>query len=156
MQDVTQDTDQYSNSRKYTVPEAAERLSITQDAVRKRITRGTIDHIKDADGRVWVYLDTTKTSRDNDQADDRDELVDALRDQIATLKEHLAGEREANRENRRIIAGLTQRIPTLDSPTVPMRPQEPQEQSGTEPKPKPQPGPRSRLRAAFDALTGRT
>jgi predicted phage gp36 major capsid-like protein len=39
----------------------------------------------------------------------RDELVDELRDRVRALE-------EANRENRRIIAALTSRIPQLEAP----------------------------------------
>lgn len=39
-----------------TVAEAAERLGISQDAVRQRIRRGTIDHERTEDGRLYVYL----------------------------------------------------------------------------------------------------
>jgi uncharacterized protein YecE (DUF72 family) len=38
---------------------------------------------------------------------------------IAVLLEQLAAEREANRENRRIIAGLVQRIPELEAAPEP-------------------------------------
>jgi excisionase family DNA binding protein len=42
-----------------TVQEAARRLGVKDDAVRKRIQRGSIGHDKDSDGRVYVYLDAT-------------------------------------------------------------------------------------------------
>jgi excisionase family DNA binding protein len=42
-----------------TVQEAARRLGVKDDAIRKRIQRGTLDHEKDPDGRVFVYLDAT-------------------------------------------------------------------------------------------------
>lgn len=119
MQDMDQDTVRYKDQDTYAVPEAARLLGITQDAVRKRIARNTIEHGKRQDGRVWVRLDTSETTRDIDRPDDRDKLLDALHDQIETLKEQLVGEREANRENRRIIAGLTQRIPELTSAPAP-------------------------------------
>jgi excisionase family DNA binding protein len=42
-----------------TVQEAAYRLGVKDDAIRKRIQRGTLEHEKDSDGRVYVYLDAT-------------------------------------------------------------------------------------------------
>ena len=40
-----------------TVAQAAARLGVSQDAVRKRIKRGTIEYEQDQDGRLHVYLD---------------------------------------------------------------------------------------------------
>src|SRR5919112_1099640 len=44
-----------------TVQEAAQRLGISQDAVRQRIRRGSMRHDKDDKGRVYVYLNPTNT-----------------------------------------------------------------------------------------------
>ena len=51
-----------------------------------------------------------------------------MQDQIDYLREMLKEEREANRENRRIIAGLVQRVPEL----------EPARESPPEPREKPE------------------
>lgn len=40
-----------------TIQEAARRLGVSEGAVRKRVTRGTLEHDKEPDGRVCVYLD---------------------------------------------------------------------------------------------------
>jgi hypothetical protein len=40
-----------------TIREAARRLGISEGAVRKRVTRKTLEHDKDDDGRVYVLLD---------------------------------------------------------------------------------------------------
>ncbi len=45
----------------------------------------------------------------------KEETIAGLRDQVSYLREQLGQEREANRENRRIIAGLVQRIPELEA-----------------------------------------
>lgn len=42
-----------------TVQEAARRLGVKDDAIRKRVQRGTLEHDKGPDGRVFVYLDAT-------------------------------------------------------------------------------------------------
>ncbi len=43
-----------------TVAEAAERLGVTQDAVRQRVQRNTIEHERTEEGRVYVYLTASK------------------------------------------------------------------------------------------------
>jgi chromosome segregation ATPase len=48
--------------------------------------------------------------------DDVRALVDALQNQIDQLGRQLDDANEANRENRRIIAALTQRIPEIEPP----------------------------------------
>jgi hypothetical protein len=47
---------------------------------------------------------------------DQSELVAALRDQIRDLREQLGQANERDRENRRIIAALTSRIPAIEFP----------------------------------------
>src|ERR687889_1416463 len=104
-----------------TVAQAADRLGITQDAVRKRIARWTIRHDKDHEGRIFVYLDTfereSKTNQDNDQdrasetvSDvDQDKYTRSLEDQIEFLRQELE-------RKDAIIMSLTHRIPELEAP----------------------------------------
>jgi excisionase family DNA binding protein len=137
-----------------TVQEAARRLGVKDDAIRKRIQRGTLRSEKDPeDGRVYVYLDTTQdTTQDAsydgtqdttyDAAEDasRDALmlVEEMKDRIASLERMLDEEREARTEERRrhdtLMATLMQRIPELEPPRderdVPKPASEPR--SGTE------------------------
>jgi hypothetical protein len=47
--------------KRLTVSEAAENLQISEDAVRKRVQRGTLRHDKTLDGHVYVYLDVEKS-----------------------------------------------------------------------------------------------
>jgi hypothetical protein len=47
--------------RALTVADAASALGITQDAVRKRIRRGTIQSEKDESGRIYVYVPASET-----------------------------------------------------------------------------------------------
>jgi hypothetical protein len=49
-------------------------------------------------------------------------LVEALRSQVADLREQLAQAHERDRENRRIIAGLVSRVPQLEAPETPESP----------------------------------
>ena len=48
--------DGYEGLDRVTVAEVARRLSVKEQAIRKRISRGTLQHDKDEDGRVYVYI----------------------------------------------------------------------------------------------------
>ena len=114
-----------------TVAEAAERLGVSQDAVYKRIKRGTIPWDKDEDGKTVVYLEAAHGSTDDstsstDESTDRlktstdnlgsssidsstDVLVDELRDRVSFLEEEL-------RRKDTILMSLVQRVPELEAP----------------------------------------
>ena len=126
-QETVQDVQQYRPQGvldSLTVAQAAERLGITQDAVRKRIARGTIRHEKDYEGHICVYLDTfeseSKTDQDNGQEvgsktvsdADQDKYIRSLEDQVDFLR------RELERKDT-IIMSLTQRIPELEASPEP-------------------------------------
>ena len=101
-----------------TVAEAAEILGISAEAVRGRIRRGTLP-VERESGSVYVLLDRTSEDRTTadqpsttgDQPDDRTDLL------IAELQDRVRSLEEANRENRRIIAALTSRIPAIEAPS---------------------------------------
>jgi hypothetical protein len=127
--------------RLVTVFEAAELLSISPEAVRARIKRGTLAKAKSPDGTVYVQLDSIEWQSDGDRTHDRRAAqsrrdgvgaddgthapplmqahLDSLKEQLAYLREQLNQEREANRENRRIIAGLVGRLPELEASSEP-------------------------------------
>jgi hypothetical protein len=112
--------DRHDSEASATVAEAALVLGISEGAVRKRVERGKLRAEHDAAGRLIVYLEggagattTTDTTRDQPRQSRDDRYTISLEDQVAYLRGQLDQEREANRENRRIIAGLTQRIPEL-------------------------------------------
>jgi hypothetical protein len=103
--------------RRTTVAEAAEVLGISAEAVRGRIRRGTLT-VEREGGTVYVLLEEAEQGRTTagqsrttgDQPNDRTDLLIAeLRDRVRSLE-------EANRENRRIIAALTSRIPAIEAP----------------------------------------
>jgi hypothetical protein len=109
-------------TRRVTLTEAAQVLGVSKEAVRKRVSRGTLPSDVGEDGRRYVYLDAvgdagppgglhgeTWPPGGIHRHDARDELISTLRDQ-------LEAEREANRENRRIIAALASRIPEIEPP----------------------------------------
>ncbi len=104
--------------QRYTVAETADILGLTVEAVRGRIKRGKLEHVKE-DGTVYVLLDTDQTATGRtgqqpvvDQPSDRSfaqaELVEALRDQVTYMRQQLAEEREARRRADTILAQLSQ------------------------------------------------
>jgi DNA-binding transcriptional MerR regulator len=98
------------------VIEAAERLGVTRDAIHKRIRRGSIEHEQGDDGRFYVYVDTSTTGTEKSTDTSVDDRTDIL---IAEMRDRIRALEEANRENRRIIAALTQRIPAIEAPPEP-------------------------------------
>ncbi len=118
-------------NRRLTVPEAADRLGITEAAVRGRIKRDTLRSYRE-EGAVFVVLegDASAPNRDasSDEPSDQSQLITVLREQ-------LQAEREANRENRRIIAGLVQRIPELVASPEPRDAPETDAESSDTPEP---------------------
>jgi len=115
--------------RRLTVDQAADQLGISMDAMRARVKRGTVATEREG-GRVYVLLDTAQdAAQDTPHTDRTDEL-------IATLQKQLEAEREANRENRRIIAALTSRIPAIEAPQEPPEPPQtaPEEPERAEPR----------------------
>jgi hypothetical protein len=141
----TGQVDQYStghsSGNKVSVYEAADTLGITVDAIRKRIQRGTIPHQKDEDGRVWVLLDVASSLHDAAAStvadagehayrpEDRDELVDSLKDQVEYLRQVIETRDLELQRKDSIIAALTQHIPELAPPREPA--QEPRASSET-------------------------
>jgi uncharacterized coiled-coil protein SlyX len=121
-----------------TVAQAADALRISQDAVRKRIARGTIPHDRDESGRVYVYLAPSETvhKTDQDTGEDaasktvQDTYIRSLEDQIAFLR------RELERQDA-ILLNLTERIPQLEAPSEAREsPQTVEEEpEGSEPRP---------------------
>jgi hypothetical protein len=144
-----------------TVREATEALGLTVDAVRGRIKRGSLDHHKDPDGTVYVWLDADEARLSDDQPDDQpndqprlsedrddrgDLLVADLREQVAFLRDlvrasrdELRRERLAREEERRrhdtVIMQITQRIPELPpSPPPAPAPREAPQTGAEEPE----------------------
>jgi excisionase family DNA binding protein len=105
--------------QRLTLAEAAQVLGTSKDAVRMRVKRGTLRSEKGGDGRVYVWVNVNADADPN--AVHSEPHVEAWRELIEELRDRVRSLEDANRENRRIIAALTQRIPELESPA----PQEP-------------------------------
>jgi hypothetical protein len=109
---------------KLSVAQAARALGVTESGVRKRVSRGTLPHERDENGTVWVFVDPLQTVSGTPpnpappQAEDvRDTLLDALNDQVATLKDQVRYLQAEGERKDAIIGGLVQRIPQLEAPT---------------------------------------
>src|SRR5215211_1913177 len=88
--------------------EAADRLGVSVEAIRKRVKRGTLESDKGEDGRRYVYLDTDPPA--SGPQPDSDALTSELRDRLRYVEQQLEAERQAHAEARRIIGGLVERI----------------------------------------------
>src|ERR671911_1690536 len=104
-----------------TVQEAARQLGVSEGAVRKRVTRGTLQHEKEDDGRVYVYLDAGDRRGVDDGQDagvdpNNSALISQLRDEVAYLRD----------ENRRKDEIIMQQAMTMRQLTA-AEPQEPTE-----------------------------
>ena len=114
-------------------------MGITVDAIRKRISRRTIPHERDEDGRVWVLLDNDQDAaskvHDTDQPpSDSTALISEMRGRIEDLRDQLEAERQGHAEARRLLMAALERIPPAleapgDAETVEEAPE------GAEPRP---------------------
>jgi hypothetical protein len=121
-----------------TVAQAADALSISQDAVRKRIARGTIPHDRDDSGRVYVYLQPSETVHKTDQDNIQDDVTKTVQDSyVRSLEDQIAFLRRELERKDAILLNLTERIPQLEAPSEPREsPQTAQEEpQRAEPRP---------------------
>jgi hypothetical protein len=101
-----------------TVAQAADALNISQDAVRKRITRDTIPHDRDESGRVFVYLSPSETVHKTDQDTQQDTASKTVQDAyIRSLEDQIAFLRRELERKDGILLNLTERIPQLEAPS---------------------------------------
>jgi excisionase family DNA binding protein len=108
-----------------TIQEAARRLGVSEGAVRKRVTRGTLEHEKKDDGRIYIYLDAgdrrgVDVGRDTGVDPHNNALISQLRDEVAYLRD----------ENRRKDEIIMQQAMTMRQLTA-APPQEPTEAAET-------------------------
>ena len=95
---------------------AAERLGITKEAVRKRISRGTLRSDKDPDGTVWVYIPPSGTASTTPSGTfDLAEIVDLLRAQMEDLRADRAAWRDQARRSDYMASAAMDRTRELES-----------------------------------------
>jgi hypothetical protein len=92
-----------------TVQEAARQLGITESAVRKRVQRRLLEHDKEPDGRLYVYLDTRDVARDQVRDSSYDMLVRRLENENEFLH------RELERKDT-ILLNMTEAMKALSPP----------------------------------------
>jgi hypothetical protein len=141
-EDMSEYAGQDNGTLKVTIKEAANRLGVTEAAIRKRIQRGSLDKELGRDGRVYVYLDLTRDMSRPESQVHRDplveELVEELRDRVAFLERALERRSVEAERYQQIVAGLTQtnnqlatRLRELEAP--PAKPAASQEPPGGPP-----------------------
>jgi hypothetical protein len=108
----------HMTERRLTLQDAAQELGITPDALRQRIRRGQYHSTKE-DGRVYVYLNLDRTETEHNVKVEPNALISEIQARVQLLEQELERAHERDRENRRIIAALTQRIPELEAPSEP-------------------------------------
>jgi hypothetical protein len=134
--------------QRVTIQEAADRLGVKEDAIRKRIQRGTLVHEKTQEGRVFVWIDVTQdatrdATQDAAHGAPTNELVAELRDQVQFLREELA-------RKDAILLRMAESIPQLEAPSEPREepvssgPSGPSP-AGAEARTQPQSGPREQV-----------
>jgi hypothetical protein len=102
---------------RFTIQEAARHLGVSEGAIRKRVNRGTLEHDKDPDGRVYVYLNTggrqgVDVGQDEGVYPHNDARISDLLDQVAYL-------REENRRKDEIIMQQAMTMRELAAPSEP-------------------------------------
>jgi hypothetical protein len=124
-----------------TVAEAADRLGVTRDAIRKRIKRGSIEWETGLGDEVFVYVDASATAEDTsatdgDMSEDasrhdaHDALVESLREQVEYLRGEVVVWQDEARRKDHLLAAALERIPALEPPPDTPNPNTPPEATG--------------------------
>jgi hypothetical protein len=124
-QDTGRDT-----RRRLSVPEAADALGVTVDAIRSRVKRGTIAHVREG-GRVYVLLGTDQGrpghDQDTDQYVESDALISQMQARIDSLERELDVRTEEIRRRDTIIMNMTEAMKALSPPASSQEPSEARE-----------------------------
>ena len=107
-----------------TIQEAARRLGVSEGAVRKRVTRGTLQHDKAADGRVYVYLDTGGRPRVDDVQDTgvdphNNALISQLEGEVEFLRDQVRRQQEIIAQQALTMRQLSAPQETPEPPEAP-------------------------------------
>ena len=114
-----------------TIQEAARRLGISEGAVRKRVTRRTLKHDKEDDGRVYVYLDAggrrgVDSGQDKGVDPNSSALISRLESEVAFLRDQVQRQQEIIAQQavsmRQLTAAASQESPE-DAETVEREPE---------------------------------
>jgi excisionase family DNA binding protein len=114
-----------------TIQEAARRLGVSEGAVRKRVVRGTLEHHKDEDGRIYVYLDAGVDNGVDEGVDpNSNALISQLRDELAYLRDENRRKDEIIMQQAMTMRQLTA-APTQEPSEAPSEARESPESSGS-------------------------
>jgi hypothetical protein len=138
-----------------TIQEAARALGISEGAVRKRVTRGTLKHKKEQDGRIYIYLDEgdrrgVDFGQDTRVDPDNSALISQLRDEVAYLRDESRRKDEIIMQQAMTMRQLTaaqRQEPTEAAETVEEEPE------GSKPPPR-EPEPSEALDQEQEGLAG--
>jgi predicted ArsR family transcriptional regulator len=100
-----------------TIQEAARQLGISEGAVRKRVTRGSLEHDKEGGGRVYVYLDTEGRRGVDDVQDGG--VVHEFGALISRLEGEVEFLRDQVRRQQEIIGAQAVTMRQLSAPSEP-------------------------------------
>ncbi len=104
-----------TTAQRVTVAEASRILDTSQDAIRKRVQRNTIEWEKDEEGRVYVWLDPSESRQAADQ-DASGTTIEVLQEQVDYLKEVVRQRDEEIRRRDHLLAAALERIPAIEPP----------------------------------------
>jgi hypothetical protein len=169
VQEMVRLTIEWSNGGNYTAMQAAHILRLTPTRVRQLLQSGELEGERDEAGH-WLIPARAVHERlerlrreslleavgyDPSSVRELQELVEVLGSQVEMLRAELDEAHAANRENRRIIADLVERIPpAIEAPSEPRGSPETAESPGPKPftdeeRPQEAAQPRSWWRRAF-------
>lgn len=129
----------------YSPSEVGQEIGLSKRRILQMLERGELAGTKDPQNGRWLipeaHVAELRERREREQqkkpppppqeGPESRELVDTLKGQVEDLRQRLDLEQEANRENRRIIAALTSRVPAIEAPeTVEEGPKRDQPRSG--------------------------
>jgi hypothetical protein len=94
-------------------------LGVSEGAIRKRVDRGTLEHHKGPDGKVYVYLpDGVDGGVDASNTPESNTLISEMRSRIGFLEEEL-------RRKDAILLNMTEAMKALNPPQeAPLEPRE--------------------------------
>jgi hypothetical protein len=95
-----------------TIQEAARRLGISEGAVRKRVTRDSLQHEKDDDGRIYVYLAAggrrgVDGGQDEGVDPNSNALISRLESEVAFLRDQVQRQQELIAQQAMTMRQLT-------------------------------------------------
>lgn len=126
--------------RRMIIREAAEHFGISQDGVRQRIRRGTLESEKDQDGRVYVWVDAAIREPDNVSVQ-RTEIEEELRERIVSLERQLERRDEELQRAHQLLGESLSQLRALNAPAESHEDSEEAAHQATQEKPEPSTGP---------------